>query len=147
MTKSCHFINASLYFHVSWLIRVNMIAAHSPSPSSQPSISPSTLKESLEISSFKGELTRARSTLQTWTSTHAPPTPIALKSALNSAVIHGHVLIVRLLLEHGALITISTTAHATRGDKPNSLAIFETFLEHGWSVQSTANKDGTMAMW
>ena len=122
-----------------------MIAARPSSSSSQPSIA--LLKESLDLSSFKGELTQVRSILETWTSTFSPPTPIALNSALNSAVIAGHVSSVRLLLEHGALITTATTAHATRGDKPNSLAIFEAFLEHGWSVQSTATKNGPMAMW
>ena len=116
------------------------------SPSSPPTTSVSTLKESLEVSSFKGDLERAQSILQTWTSTHSPPRPIALSSALNTAASYGHVSVVRLLLEHGALIDTATAVLATTHDNPNSLAIFETLLEHGWSVQSTT-KHGTMAMW
>ena len=124
--------------------------AQPTNPSSQPSSTfIALLKESLELSSFHGDLTQSQSTLQTWTSIRSlpPPTPIDLNSALNTAVTYGHVSIVRLLLEHGALIATSTVIHATRDDKPNLLAIFEAFLDHGWSVSSAVRKDGPMAMW
>lgn len=84
-----------------------------------------------------------------WTSNISlpAPKPVDLDTALDYTVIHSHVSIVRLLLDHGAPITVSTMAMATPGDKPNSLTIFQKFLEHGWSVQSAANKSGPLAMW
>ena len=143
--KLCHFTNTTLYFHFPWLIRVNMIPSSSPSP--KPWLEPpSTLEKCLELSSSKGELAQVQSILETWPSTQSPPTPTALSSALNSAVSRGHLAIVRFLLEYGALITRTTPISAARDDQPNSLAIFEAFLEHGWNVQST-QKNGTMNMW
>lgn len=118
-------------------------------PSISDPASTDYMKESLKKSSYDGDFTRAQSILLDWTSNVSlpSPTPVDLSTALNYAVMHGHVSIVRLLLDHGAPITVSTTAMATRGDKPNSLTIFQEFLEHGWSVQSTANKRGPLAMW
>jgi ankyrin repeat protein len=123
------------------------LSRRSGSPSSVP-FDPLALKRSLEAASYEGDLGQVDTILRSWTSAPSlpSPTPDEIASALNSAVSHGHLSVVRLLLDHGAPITISTAALASRDDKPNTLAIYESFLQHGWSAQSPASKDGTMAM-
>ncbi len=120
------------------------------SPAAIPNpLSLSSFKECLKLASYRGNLSQARSILKTWNSACPvpSPTPADLGPPLDAAVISGHVSIVRLLLDLGAPITISTNAFVTTHDLTNTLPILEAFLEHGWSVQSTANKNGPMTMW
>ncbi|MCJ1278786.1 hypothetical protein MMC21_006604 [Puttea exsequens] len=69
-----------------------------------------------------------------------------LDFALTSAVTAGDLPIIKLMLRHGAPITISSNVMASRRDIPNTLEILQTFLQHGWSVESTATRDGRMTM-
>ncbi len=97
-----------------------------------------TLRDPLELASSKGDLASVLSTLQSSVSDPSLPGPSnrELESALDLAVLYGHVEIVRLLLDHGVPITRPTALFATREDHPNALAIFEAFVAHGWDVNS-----------
>ncbi len=123
------------------------LSTRSLSPSSNPS-DPLALKRSLEAAIYEGDFDQVDTILQTWTSTPSLPPPPRddLGSALASAASYGHVSVVRLLLDQGAPITRAAAILATRDDKPNTLAIFESFLQHGWSPQNATCKDGTMIM-
>lgn len=66
--------------------------------------------------------------------------------ALNYAVTAGRLPIVQQLLDHGAPITITTSAMVSREDKPNTIEILETLLKYGWSVKSTGTREGRMTM-
>lgn len=68
--------------------------------------------------------------------------------ALCSAGSAGDVPIVKLVLDHGAPITMSANAMVSH-DKPNTLKILKMFLDYGWSVDSTGGKkltERTMTM-
>ena len=58
----------------------------------------------------------------------------------------GHVSVVRLLLDYGAPITSTAATMTARNDNPNALAVFKTFLQYGWSPQTSACNDGTLTM-
>ena len=69
-----------------------------------------------------------------------------LGSALSAVVVSGRLDIIKLLLDHGAPITVSAQTMASRSDVPNTLEILRTFLDYGWSVVGTATLHGTMTM-
>lgn len=97
-----------------------------------------SFRDSLALASSKGDFASVLSALQSSFSGSSSPDPshYDLGSALNMAVLEGHVEIVRLLLDYGAPITQSAALFATREDHPNTLAIFEEFTVHGWDVNS-----------
>lgn len=66
----------------------------------------------------------------------------ALGSALSTAAVKGSLPIVQLLLSHGAPISMTANALVTREGKPNTLAILQAFLAHGWDINSAATPDG-----
>ena len=80
--------------------------------------------------------------------TYALSHPDDLSLALISAVSRGYLSIVRLFLNRRAPITDTTATCASRDGKPNGTtrAIFESFLQHGWSIQSTTGRDETIIM-
>ncbi len=101
-----------------------------------------SLRDSLALASSKGDFASVLSTLQSSISDPSIPGPshYDLGSALNMAILNGHVEIVRLLLNHGAPITQTAALFATREDHPNALAIFEVFVTHGWDVNSVLDE-------
>ena len=123
------------------------LSRRSLSPSPNPS-DPLALNRSLEAATVEGDLDQVDAILQTWTSTPSlpSPTPDDLGSALTTAAMRGHLSVVRRLLDLGAPITRSAATLTTRNDFPNTLAVFESFLQHGWSPQNATCKDGTMIM-
>lgn len=134
---------------------VRSSSERSPSLSPERSSSPPSiaselrvLQDSLDAASPKGDLRQVQTILQTWNSTPSlpHPTPTDLGDAMRKAVLYGHLAVVKLLLAHGAPITATTATMATRDDKPNVLAIFEAFLQHGWDVKGTTAKTGVMIM-
>ena len=114
-----------------------------PSPDSpiddqeRPSVSTS-LKDTLDASSINGDLAAAKDILQRWSSQDTPFTPGDLKDALQYAVSYRHPLLVQLMLEHGAPISVTAVSSATT-DEPGSLPIFELFVQHGWRVDGITN--------
>ena len=126
---------------------LNSLSTRSPNPSPDPS-DLLAFNRSLQAAIYEADFDQVDTILQTWTSTPSlPPTPQDdLGSALASAASCGHVSVVRLLLDHGAPITRAAAILTTRDDNPNTLAIFKSFLQHGWSPQDATCKDGTMIM-
>lgn len=114
-------------------------SSSSPDPSD-----PSPLKKSLKTASDQEDQDQIQATLETWTTSHlnvsTPPTPIDLESALSYAVLRGHVSIISLLLDHRAPTTIPIISiNSCDHDKSILLAIFDLFVQHGWSAANNTN--------
>ena len=100
------------------------------------------LANSLQLASSKGDIASVSLILQSSVSDPSlhGPSLRDLESALDYAVLYGHVDVVRLLLQHGVPITRPTALVATREDHPNALAIFETFVGYGWDINSAMSE-------
>jgi len=98
--------------------------------------------DSQELGSSISDVATVLSTLQISISDPSLPRPSHrdVESALNMAVLDGHVDTVRLFLKYGAPITRPTALFATREDHPNAMAIFEALVAHGWDVNSVLDQ-------
>ena len=107
-----------------------MSLARSPEPPI-----PISLKDALKTSSISGDLVQAKRILRRWRSEDPPFTPGDLTDSLNCAVSYRHPLLVQLLLEYGAVTSV-TTASMAASNEPGSLPTFELLVQYGWRVDS-----------
>ena len=91
------------------------------------------IQRSLSQACYDDDLPKAQAALDDWGAhTNIPGTD--LTHYLNVAVSEGNPRIVRLLLEHGAVIQWPTSIAAAFDEKANDIEIFETLFEFGWNV-------------
>lgn len=91
-----------------------------------------------------GDLESAKTTLQNMRRQLSPDTPIPrhLQMPLADAIAGGHTEIVTYLLSQGAQITSLDITQAVRPCS-RSVAIFQTFLDHGWDINSPTGTHAT----
>ena len=157
-----HSLQKYIHFLSLLLLKATSTSPDSMSPTKDLSSSPATdhtpknqldkdnrqnLLSDFQEASHANDVARITSLLDLSLTLHPPLlTPADLSTALCYAVTAGELPLIKLLLAHGAPITTSANALTSREDKPNTLEILQTFLQHGWDVASAGTREGRMTM-
>lgn len=102
-------------------------------------------REALLEAAKYGELTKCQALLNQWQEhgSLSRPTPKELAPSLTEAIISKHVHAVAFLLQNGAAVSGHDMIYAM-GETDISIAMFQTFLDHGWDPNSKTNLGNVM---
>jgi hypothetical protein len=93
--------------------------------------------EALSNAATSGDLALVQTVVEQWKAQlhPSPLTPKHLQSAMAAAVSSHHPTIVSYLLDRGAQVSPNNIVVAL-GETDATIAMFQTFLDHGWDINS-----------